>query len=122
MKILVTGGRDFTGRDLVKKTLLEFVTIFGRPELLIHGGARGADTICGEEATKLGIRTLVVLPDWERFKHTAAILRNQEMVDMKPDFLLPFPGGSGTRDCMKRAKKAGIPFYQYQEPLDDNFF
>lgn len=36
--------------------------------------------------------------------------RNQEIVDWGPDVLLAFPeeGGTGTQDCMRRARAAGV--------------
>ena len=36
--------------------------------------------------------------------------RNQEMIDEgQPGFVIAFPGGRGTADMKRRAKKAGLP-------------
>lgn len=51
--------------------------------------------------------------DWDKGR-TAGFLRNQEMVDAGAYVCLAFviagkSKSKGTRDCIRRAKKAGIP-------------
>lgn len=81
---------------------------------LIHGGARGADTIAGDEWRALvGDRPSIVvyLADWERYGKSAGYRRNAEMVKAGADVCLAFPLGEsrGTRMCMRLAEEAGIP-------------
>ncbi len=47
--------------------------------------------------------------DWDKFGKGAGPIRNQQMIDEgKPDLVVAFPGGTGTADMVKRAKKHGI--------------
>lgn len=119
MRILVTGSRDWTLRTVVRAALLGHAWI-GRAvrPVLIHGGARGADTIAAEEFVELfGHRGSVeVFPaDWERYGKAAGYRRNAEMVKAGADVCLAFPLGEsrGTRMCMKLAEEAGIPVLNY---------
>lgn len=63
---------------------------------------------------------------WERYGSAAGPVRNQEMVDLGADLCLGFPQTrepgaktSGTHNCLKAARKAGIPIRQfsYEEVL-----
>lgn len=110
-------GRDYTDFHHVRNTLIAFQKKFGPITELIHGGAPGADTIAGDEARKLGINVTVVKAEWGRLKNAAGPIRNQKMVDMKPDYCLPFPGGNGTKDCCRRVMTAKIPFFIIKKPL-----
>lgn len=46
----------------------------------------------------------------EAYNAAAGGIRNQRMLDEgKPDLVLAFPGGKGTADMVRRARKAGVP-------------
>lgn len=45
---------------------------------------------------------------WDELGAIAGRVRNQQMVDTHPDLLIAFPGGRGTRHCIRQAVKAGI--------------
>ena len=43
----------------------------------------------------------------------AGPLRNQRMLDEgKPDLVVAFPGGGGTKDMVRRSVKAGVPIHE----------
>ncbi len=46
--------------------------------------------------------------DWDKFKKAAGHIRNGVMLSCNPDLLVAFPGGPGTENCIKQAKKLGI--------------
>jgi hypothetical protein len=79
---------------------------------LIHGGARGADSLAAEWAMANGIPVLeypVTPEDWRTIGKAAGPMRNQRMLDEgKPDLVVAFPGGSGTADMVRRAQRAGV--------------
>lgn len=110
IRILVTGGRNYTNRPQVNATLS---AIHERNPigLLICGGARGADRLALEWALVNGVAAHVYPAQWQLHGLKAGPVRNQEMVDAEPraDHCVAFPGTVGTPDCIARAKKAGIP-------------
>lgn len=106
MKLVVTGGREYCSISAVRSA---FDNLLEKPKLVIHGGARGADSLCEYVAHELGIPTLCFKADWDLHGKKAGVLRNQEMVEYKPDLLLAFPGGIGTADMKRRCAKANIP-------------
>jgi hypothetical protein len=107
MKVLVTGGRGFSNHTLLLTTLdrLHAVHPF---TTLIHGGACGADRLAGEWAASRGIPVEVYLADWQKYGRAAGPIRNQQMIDRKPDMVVAFPGGRGTADMVRRVRHAGI--------------
>jgi 3-keto-L-gulonate-6-phosphate decarboxylase len=78
---------------------------------VVHGGAKGADTIAAELATGFGMKVEAHLADWQAYHRAAGPLRNQKMVDLGADICLAFlmPDSKGTADCISKAEKAGIP-------------
>jgi hypothetical protein len=82
---------------------------------LIHGNARGADTMAAEIATALKMNVETYPARWDIYGRGAGPIRNQEMVDSGAGICLAFlvPGSIGTADCVKRAEKAGIPVMKY---------
>lgn len=42
MKVLITGGRNYTDFNAFEHALSQ---LSFKPELIVHGGARGADTL-----------------------------------------------------------------------------
>jgi hypothetical protein len=114
LKILVTGSRTWSNEDYILRQFTSAQKLSGelpRNIELIHGGAQGADFIAAKVAKKLGWNTLAVPADWRLHGKGAGPIRNQQMIDMKPDIVIAFWDGSsrGTADCMQRAKSANIP-------------
>lgn len=105
MRLLVCGGRDWEDAAAVQRTIKEL-----KPTVIIHGGARGVDSMAGYAAAMLGIDERRFPALWKSYGRKAGPIRNQQMLDEgKPDMVLAFPGGKGTLDMMERAEKAGIP-------------
>ena len=114
--ILVTGGRNFNDVNLAVKTLSWVVDSNpGRTFVLIHGGAYGADKIASGWAKSKGIRQIECLANWNEHGKIAGPIRNSQMVRMRPDICVVFPGGKGTNDCARKAKEAGIPLLDKRE-------
>lgn len=112
MRLLVCGGRDFTDRAFVFRCL--DAAHAKRPiTTLIHGAARGADTLADEWAEAQEIDTIQCPANWELHGKAAGPIRNAEMLTRwKPDGVLAFPGGSGTAHMVKIAREAGLPVWQ----------
>lgn len=106
MRLLICGGRDFSDRKLFRETMARKQGI----KLIIHGGAKGADTLADQWAKRYGIPVVRMDALWDFHGKQAGSLRNQAMLDMlHPDGVLAFPGGNGTADMIRRAEKAGLP-------------
>lgn len=109
-KVLCFGGRDYTNvNDVAQALTLLFDTLGKTPFAVIHGGARGADTLCANWAKSKGFPVLQVDANWDFYKKAAGGIRNQWMLDLcVPTYAVAFPGGAGTRDMTKRALSAGV--------------
>ena len=105
-RIVVTGGRDFSDRDLVVSAMM--MLNIGSEDVIITGCASGADTLCSDVASKLGAIIEPHPADWKRYGKAAGPIRNHEMIDSGCDFLLALPGGKGTAECKRYAKRKGI--------------
>lgn len=108
MRVLVYGGRDYAGREALFAEL-DRIDKANRIEVVVHGAARGADTLGGEWAT-LRDRVTVAFPArWDVHGKSAGPLRNQQMIDEgRIDLAVQCPGGRGTADMRARLIKAGI--------------
>jgi hypothetical protein len=105
MRVLVCGGRDFGDRHLFNRTISRVQGV----ECIIHGCARGADTMADIYAREWSIPQLRFPADWAKHGKAAGFIRNQQMLDEgRPTLVVAFPGGSGTADMVARARKAGV--------------
>ena len=104
MRLLVTGGRKFNDRAFIYQTL-DALHAKTPISVLVHGAARGADTLCGEWAISRGVAVEPHPAKWAVYGRRAGPLRNIKMIETKPDLLVAFPGGTGTAGCVKEAKK-----------------
>lgn len=112
MKILVCGGRDFSNRDLVDDNLALFINedYLSLP-MIIQGGANGADYEAKEWAERWNLECVEFPAEWDKNGKAAGFIRNQQMINEKPDYVVAFWDGKskGTQDTINRAKKAKIP-------------
>lgn len=126
MKVLVCGGRDFNDKKLVYNTLDqlcvdhdlrsepdEYGNWMPRDIVIIHGTARGADSLADDWAVVNWVPTEEFKPDWNTHGKAAGILRNIDMLkEGKPDLVVAFPGGRGTAHMVKIAKEAGVEVFE----------
>jgi hypothetical protein len=98
-QIIVTGGRDYSDRETLRAVLN-----FLNPDLVIQGGASGADRLAKIWAESNGKIFMTVEADWSKHGKAAGPMRNREMLRIYPDaVVVAFPGGSGTANCVKTA-------------------
>lgn len=114
MKVLVCGGRDFNDADLLNESLSTLQKVLQDKhqddiDLIIHGAAKGADTLAKLWAEANDIETKSFPANWNKHGKAAGPIRNQRMIDEgKPDMVVAFPGGVGTAYMINRALKAKI--------------
>ncbi len=136
MRILVCGGRDYAcapGHKYYKgeQSKIEYQFVFNTLNniaeefskeynehdnwlptdiVIIQGCAEGVDLAADDWSIVNYSQRDPYPADWNKHKKAAGSIRNQQMIDEgKPDLVVAFPGGPGTADMVRRAKKAGIP-------------
>ncbi len=108
MRVLVCGGRTYQDRARVYAVLDK---LHGEAGItyLCEGGARGADQLAREWAYKEGLPQDTFEADWENQGSFAGPARNKRMLEEgKPDLVIAFPGGRGTADMVRKARRAGV--------------
>jgi hypothetical protein len=101
--VVVTGSRDWSDAELLGRTLAAY-----HPDLIVEGGARGADTLAREWAHGAGIHCVTMPADWDRWGKSAGARRNIEMLERYPNALViafPLPSSKGTWHCVFEARK-----------------
>lgn len=105
-RMLVCGGRDFESAETVNRWLDSISKAHG-VTILVHGGARGADTLAGGWARTKGMTTEVHMADWMKHGRGAGPRRNLTMLaTLQPgDLVVAFDGGRGTKHMVEAASK-----------------
>ena len=128
MKVLVCGGRDFRNYTLLDRVLFTHVSLHDDALICGYDPAdkrfQGADQLAWNWAGVNGVIRRHFPARWDditapgarvkidragrSYNANAGPDRNQLMADEKPDICIAFPGGAGTADMVRRARKAGI--------------
>lgn len=108
MRVLVCGGRDYQN-SLIMSRALSNVRFMRGMDVLIEGGAEGADAYCRFWATRNRVPVLTFDADWKVHGRAAGPIRNRRMLEEgKPDLVIAFPGGKGTASMVRLANGAGV--------------
>jgi uncharacterized protein (DUF58 family) len=115
-RILVCGGRDYADARALGAELDALHA--GNPVTdLIHGAARGADSLAAAWARSRGISIRPFPADWDRHGKAAGFLRNVRMLrEGRPDLVVAFPGGRGTAHMVGLARRAGVAVLEAARP------
>ena len=114
MTVLVCGGRDYTDRERLYRLLS-----FNRTKIamIVHGAAKGADTLADDWARANSVPCMRVPAEWEKFGKKAGFMRNEKMLSLgHPDLVVAFPGGAGTAMMVRLARNAGIRVLEVDKP------
>lgn len=133
MIVLVTGGRDFGNHPAEHSRLCDALWTLNHAAgttCVVHGYARGADSVAREWAENrigdgLNVTVQGFRADWQRLGRAAGHERNGRMVawcKAKADggdrvIVLACPGGKGTANCVEQAKRAGLVVKTLDEVL-----
>ena len=89
------------------------------PIQVIHGAARGADTIGGKVAKEMKLSVEAIPANWGLYGKAAGHIRNKWMLDRKPDLVLAFhpdiESSKGTKHMVKIAREAGVEVRVFKE-------
>lgn len=116
MRVLVCGGRRYADPICVWRTLDQIDSERGGIRLVIDGASDdvtgpyvGADYWGHQWALARNRPTERHHADWKAHGRAAGPIRNRQMRDDgKPDLVVAFPGGNGTRSMTTLAEQAGI--------------
>jgi hypothetical protein len=102
MKLAIVGTRTFNDYELMKSKLSDLPGI----DLIISGGAEGADTLARRYAKEHNIEMIDFLPDWDKYGNAAGPIRNEMIVKACTHIVLFWDGESpGTKSSLEFAKK-----------------
>lgn len=123
MRILVTGSRNWTDYKVIEEALAAYL---GDEFTIVHGGAKGADTIDDAVADKALTRTEVHRPDFKTYApNVAPLRRNDAMLDSGIDLVIAFmlgaPEHGGTLYTVRGAQQRRIPIILYNWPGDADY-
>lgn len=114
MRVLVCGSREWTDYKMIDFVLTDFA-LYNAPLTVIHGAARGADSLAGMWAHNHGVPEEAHPADWRGNGRAAGPLRNKQMLDTGVDRVLAFKDGfnlasgrGGTEHMVGIAVAAGV--------------
>jgi hypothetical protein len=95
-------------------SVLDVESMVRRPDVVICGGARGADRLAARWARSRGVEVVEFVADWDRHGRRAGFVRNRRMLkEGNPDVVFAFTRGSlllskGTVMMVGLARGAGV--------------
>lgn len=107
-RIIACGGRDYQNRNRIYAVLDAAIQRLGL-DVLITGGAMGADHLAQDWARERGIENEIFKAHWGKDGRSAGPIRNRKMlVEGRGEIVIAFPGGDGTANMVDQAEKAGV--------------
>lgn len=101
MKLAIVGSRGFSNYELLKETLKKY-----NIDVIVSGGAEGADSLAEKYALDNNIPLIIFLPDWKQKGKKAGFLRNIKIVEACDGLIAFWDGESrGTKHSIDLAKK-----------------
>lgn len=114
MKWLVCGGRNYANEWFAFMYLDRLRQEYWPEPVthVIHGNARGADLLADAWADARGIQPVACRALWKFHGKAGGSIRNGAMLPLQPDLVIAFPGGNGTADMVKQARRAGVEVHE----------
>lgn len=111
--MLVCGSRDWDDYGAIYRRLAEFgdVDRGSQQVVVVHGDAKGADTMAAQAARDLGYHVRAYPADWSRLGKRAGIVRNKFMLETeRPQAVLAFwkDQSPGTKHAVETALDMGL--------------
>lgn len=111
--VLITGGRDYADQATVDEIVDFLHAFYGEDLRILHGAARGADSLAQKAIERLGIAHKKFPADWKTHPKAGGVIRNAEMaryLDFCRDSghstqIVAFPGGNGTNNMIQEGSR-----------------
>jgi len=121
--IIFTGSRDWLDKEKVEKVLKAWSETSSEL-IVIHGDARGLDTLAETSAKELGITTIPMPAQWKKYGKKAGTARNKDMLELLlclkrcgyNVFVEAFSleHSIGTKHMMAIAEKSKVPIREHK--------
>lgn len=109
--VLVCGSHTSVEPRKVFNVLDAYKLLYGEL-LILHGAAPNTDSVAEQWAKSRQVIYIGVPAQWDLYGRSAGPHRNLEMLALfKPDHVIAFPGGPGTRNMIAQARSHGIEPY-----------
>ncbi len=114
-KIAFTGGTDYADHRRIWDAL-DKVHAKHPGMVLLHGGSpKGAERIAACWADNRKVPQVAFKPDWTRHAKAAPFKRNDQLLDVMPIGVVVFPGSGISDNLADKARKLGIPLFDFRE-------
>ena len=111
MRYAIIGSRTCTSRKFVFPILDK---ILHSGDIVVSGGAKGADSLAEEYARQMGFTVVVYKAMWDLYGKSAGFKRNVQIIDDADEIIAFWDGKSkGTRHSINLAKAAKKPVHVY---------
>lgn len=121
--IIFCGSRDWKDKKAIEAGFDKF-----QPDLVLVGGAKGADDLSLEVCQDRSVRFKLFEADWNQFGRAAGVFRNEEMLNhlLKLEKLgwevsivgYPKPTGRGTQNMIFQGLLQNARCYTYKRVLE----
>ena len=107
LRLAVIGSRTFNDYEWMCEVLSKYTI-----DVVVSGGAAGADSLAARYANDNGITLVEYIPDWKTQGKKAGFIRNTEII-LNCDRVVAFWDfkSNGTRDSIKKAEL-------YERPIE----
>jgi len=104
-KLAIVGSRSFLNYDLLRNAIDAIRITYPNINLIISGGATGADKLGERYAQQNRISTKIYLPNWKDNGKAAGVIRNKDII-CNADVVVAFWDGKskGTSDSINKAQ------------------
>lgn len=114
----VVGSREFDDYALLDRTLQQHCR---EGDILVSGGAKGADSMAQRWAKENGFSILIHYPDYQRFGKGATFARNKTIAEDSDIIFAFYSRGrfklGGTRNTIEWAQKLNKGYQEYESTI-----
>lgn len=119
MKVAIVGSRTINDEDLVVKFIEESHSFDPTYDKIISGGSRGVDSIAEKYAKANKIRTVIFVPNWEKYGEQAGFIRNSDIISKCEKCIIIWDGSSElTKNDIELCEEMRKPCYIYDISKD----
>jgi len=120
---LVCGGRLFADFQFIAAEL-DLLHLRYKFRVMVHGEADGADTLAKKWAMRRGVQPCGCPALWDYYRahgnvKSAGSIRNRNMLLLRPQLVIAFPGHNGTKNMLLGAALAGVPFIDLSDKYSE---